>query len=81
MTTKAVSLQDEVIVMSASGVVMRTKVGEISRQKRSAGGVRIMKLDQGDRVVGMTVLREEFGEEGEESPGLVPNGPDEPLIE
>jgi len=81
VTTKAVSPQDEVIVMSASGVVMRTKVGEISRQKRSAGGVRIMKLDEGDRVVGMTVIREEFEEAGDESPGLIPNGPDEQVIE
>ena len=56
VTTKAVSDNDEIIVMSASGIVMRTKVSGISIQKRSTRGVRIMKLDDGDRVVGIAVL-------------------------
>lgn len=60
--TKAVALDDEIIVMSASGIVIRTKVAEISIQKRSTRGVRIMKLDQGDRVVGVAVLQPEMEE-------------------
>ncbi|MDD2474157.1 MAG: DNA gyrase subunit A, partial [Methanoculleus sp.] len=48
----AVSDDDEIIVMSASGIVIRTKVSEISVQKRGTRGVRIMKLDDGDRVLG-----------------------------
>ena len=62
VTTKAVSDNDEIIVMSASGIVMRTKVSEISVQKRSTRGVRIMKLDEGDRVVGIAVLVPELDE-------------------
>jgi DNA gyrase subunit A len=42
--------------MSASGIVIRTKVEEISIQKRNTRGVRIMKLDDGDRVIGFTIL-------------------------
>jgi DNA gyrase subunit A len=61
--TKAVVSGDEIIVMSASGIVIRTKVEEISIQKRSTRGVRIMKLDQGDRVVGVAVLQPEMEEE------------------
>jgi DNA gyrase subunit A len=61
--TKAVAGGEEIIVMSASGIVIRTKVEEISIQKRSTRGVRIMKLDQGDRVVGVAVLQPEMEEE------------------
>ena len=61
--TKAVASGDEIIVMSASGIVIRTKVEEISIQKRSTRGVRIMKLDQGDRVVGVAVLQPDMEEE------------------
>jgi len=61
----AVSDDDEIIVMSASGIVIRTKVSEISIQKRGTRGVRVMKLDDGDRVIGFTILDsdEEDGEE------------------
>ena len=60
----AVSDDDEIIVMSASGIVIRTKVSEISIQKRGTRGVRVMKLDDGDRVIGFTILdAEEPGEE------------------
>jgi len=61
----AVSDDDEIIVMSASGIVIRTKVSEISIQKRGTRGVRIMKLDEGDRVIGFTIL--DAGEGGEEA--------------
>ena len=62
--SRAVLDSDEIIVMSASGIVIRTKVEEISIQKRSTRGVRIMKLDDGDRVIGFTILdaTEEDGE-------------------
>ena len=61
----AVSDDDEIIVMSASGIVIRTKVSEISIQKRGTRGVRIMRLDDGDRVIGFTIL--DAGEGGEEA--------------
>ena len=61
----AVSDDDEIMVMSASGIVIRTKVSEISIQKRGTRGVRIMKLDEGDRVIGFTIL--DAGEGGEEA--------------
>ncbi len=57
VASTAVSDDDEIIVMSASGIVMRTKVSEISIQKRGTRGVRVMKLGAGDRVVGVAILR------------------------
>ncbi|MDI3507049.1 MAG: gyrase subunit [Methanomicrobiaceae archaeon] len=59
----AVYENDEIIVMSASGIVIRTKVSEISIQKRGTRGVRIMRLDDGDRVVGFTILNAEDRDE------------------
>ena len=59
---KAVSVDDEIILMSASGIVIRTKVSEISIQKRSTRGVRIMKMEEGDRVVGYAILQPELEE-------------------
>jgi len=61
----AVYENDEIIVMSASGIVIRTKVSEISIQKRGTRGVRIMRLDDGDRVVGFTILNAEDRDEAQ----------------
>ncbi|RXE55512.1 DNA gyrase subunit A [Methanoculleus taiwanensis] len=63
VSSTAVSDDAEIIVMSASGIVIRTKVSEISIQKRSTRGVRVMKLDDGDRVVGVAILHSDEVEE------------------
>ncbi len=42
---------DEVLLVSSSGVLIRTPVADISRQSRSASGVRAMALDEGEEVV------------------------------
>ncbi|MBI4494029.1 MAG: DNA gyrase subunit A, partial [Chloroflexi bacterium] len=41
---------EEVMLISASGIVMRTPVASISRQGRAAHGVAIMNLKAGDRL-------------------------------
>ncbi len=68
VAAKAVADDDEIILMSATGIVIRTKVSEVSIQKRSTRGVRIMKMEDGDRVVGVAILVPELEEpEGTES--------------
>ena len=42
---------DEVLLVSSSGVLIRTPVSDISQQKRDAAGVRAMALDDGEEVV------------------------------
>jgi DNA gyrase subunit A len=65
VAAKSVSPEDEIIVMSSSGNVMRTRVSEISIQKRRTWGVRIMNLEEGDHVVGVAIVRTEVnGENG-----------------
>jgi DNA gyrase subunit A len=43
-------LEDEILLISSSGVVIRTAVREIASQGRDATGVRVMNLDGGDAV-------------------------------
>ncbi len=65
VSSKAVSSDAEIILMSSSGIVMRTAVSEISIQKRGTRGVRIMKLDNGDRIVGFAILEAGLDEDAE----------------
>ncbi|MHB8246552.1 MAG: DNA gyrase subunit A [Acidimicrobiales bacterium] len=44
------SLDDEILIVSSSGVVIRTAVREIAAQGRDATGVRVMNLDEGQSL-------------------------------
>ncbi len=44
---------DEVMLISSSGTLVRTSVAEISIQGRNTQGVRLIRLDPGDRLVGL----------------------------
>jgi DNA gyrase subunit A len=67
VTAKSVAEGEELVVMSAEGNVMRTLVSGISIQGRNTQGVRIMRLNTGDRVVGVAVVQSEPDEENESS--------------
>ena len=47
---RAVNDQDEVLIITAQGIVSRLLVKDISAQGREAQGVRLQRLDEGDRV-------------------------------
>ena len=47
---RAVDDEDEVLVITAQGIVSRLLVKDISTQGREAQGVRLQRLDEGDRV-------------------------------
>jgi DNA gyrase subunit A len=51
---KIVSSDQELMVMSAAGVVLRTTMGEIRIVGRSAQGVSLMKPGSGDKVISIT---------------------------
>jgi DNA gyrase subunit A len=44
---------DEIMLISSNGTLVRTPVGEISIQGRNTQGVRLIRLDEGDRLVGL----------------------------
>ncbi len=56
--------EDEVLIVTEGGMLIRTNVSEISRFGRAAQGVRVIRLDEGDRVV--SVARAEAVEEEED---------------
>ncbi len=47
---------DEIVVISKKGQVIRTKVMEISSLGRATQGVRVMKLKEGDSIASMAAL-------------------------
>jgi DNA gyrase subunit A len=44
---------DEAMLITEKGILIRTKVAEIRETGRNAAGVRLIKLDEGDRLVAM----------------------------
>ncbi|MFO7992195.1 MAG: DNA gyrase subunit A [Thermoplasmata archaeon] len=51
---------NEIILMSKKGMIIRTKVSEISKQSRRTMGVRVMRLKKGDKLIAMSkVISEE----------------------
>jgi len=47
---------EEVMLITELGNIMRTEVGGINRYRRSSRGVTVMKLQGGDRIVSITVF-------------------------
>ena len=54
-------LEDELLLISTSGVVIRTSVREIASQGRDATGVRVMNLGEGDAVAAVAPVAGESG--------------------
>jgi DNA gyrase subunit A len=51
-----VSLDDDIILASTGGVLIRTAVREIASQGRDATGVRVMNLDEGQSVAAVAAV-------------------------
>jgi len=56
---------DEIVLISSSGTLVRTPVNQISVMGRNTQGVRLIRLDDGDTLVGMDTLPAEDDEGGE----------------
>ena len=80
---KEVLGDDEVMIVTQDGVLIRTEVGGISTVGRNTQGVRVINLGEGDRVIDMTRVpkSEEESEVDEaaaaESENVVNNGSEE----
>ena len=57
---------DEIMVMTAEGKILRTKVDDVREIGRNAQGVRLIVMEEADRVVGVAKLAESPGETGGE---------------
>ncbi len=60
---KLVTDADEVMLITEQGILIRTRVSEIRETGRNAAGVRLIKLDDGDRLVAMAKIDKEEGED------------------
>ena len=60
-----VNLEEEILLVSSGGVIIRTAVREISSQGRDATGVRVMNLDEGQMVAAVTRVADDAPSEGE----------------
>ena len=84
---KLVTDADEVMLITENGILIRTGVREIRETGRNAAGVRLIKLDEGDRLVAMAKVDKEEREEkaaeggaGGEQSGDGKTGEDKPEI-
>ena len=50
---------DDIMLITNNGVIIRTKVNEIPVYRRSAGGVIVMRLDEGASIVGFARVKED----------------------
>ncbi len=58
---------DEIMLISSGGTLVRTQVSEISVQGRNTQGVRLIRVDEGDRLVGLErIVTEGAAEAGAE---------------
>ncbi|MGH7163079.1 MAG: DNA gyrase C-terminal beta-propeller domain-containing protein, partial [Planctomycetota bacterium] len=57
---------DEIVLMSAYGMIIRTRVAEVSSIGRNTQGVKLMNLKQGDRLLAAAVVK--GAQDGGEAP-------------
>jgi len=68
---------DQVMLISQQGMILRTRVGAIRSIGRATQGVRLIEMDEGDEVVAVAKLAEKEEEE-ESGNGEAPAPPTEP---
>ncbi len=56
VAARVVEPTDQITVMTANGIVLRTSVAGISRMGRSTRGVRVVNLQDGDSVAALAIL-------------------------
>ncbi len=63
---KAVHLDDEMIIISQEGIIIRIRVGEVSRYGRITSGVKIMNVDKDIHIAALARIKEIIDEEVED---------------
>ncbi|GGY22599.1 DNA gyrase subunit A [Paludibacterium paludis] len=67
-----VTESDEIMLITTGGVLIRTRVSEIRETGRAAQGVRLINLDEGEKLIGLEKVAESESadeEEGEDADG------------
>jgi DNA gyrase subunit A len=66
-----VAADDEIMLISSNGTLVRTPVSDVSVQGRNTQGVRLIRLDEGDRLVGLERIATEGAAAGGEEEGEI----------
>jgi DNA gyrase subunit A len=53
VAARLVSKDDEIMLITTGGVLIRTRVSEVREQGRSTQGVRLINLDEGEKLAGL----------------------------
>ena len=77
VAVRAVNLEDDLMVITNAGIVIRTPLSQVRVASRNTQGVKIMNLEGRQRVSSIAIVpHEEPAEEGEELPeGAEPENP------
>ncbi len=60
---RSISGEDDIMLISAHGTVIRSSLEQIRETGRNAQGVTVMNVSDGDAIVGVAIIREETQEE------------------
>ncbi|MFW6305874.1 MAG: DNA gyrase subunit A [Bacillota bacterium] len=60
---KVVRNEHELIIITSEGIIIRTEVEQISRTGRNTQGVKVIRIDEGDKVVSLAKVTPEQDEE------------------
>jgi DNA gyrase subunit A len=69
-----VSPEDEIMLITSGGVLIRTRVNEIREMSRSTQGVTLINLDEGEKLSGLQCIFDRDDENGENGNGATPSG-------
>ena len=70
--TLVVDPGDEILAVTANGVVIRIPVSDVSEQSRMASGVKVMNPDLGDEVVAVALVGDDMNGNSNQDPSAQP---------
>jgi DNA gyrase subunit A len=66
LAAQLVSKEDEIMLITTGGVLIRTRVSEVREQGRSTQGVRLINLDENEKLAGLEKIVETDDEDDQE---------------
>ena len=67
VTFKIVSPQQDLMIITSAGIIIRTPVKDISQIGRNTSGVKLMSLDEDVRIVSVALAQQEENEDSSET--------------
>ena len=58
VTARLVKQLDEIMLITTGGVLIRTRVKEVRKMARATQGVKLINLDEGEKLAGLEIVIE-----------------------